>query len=165
MDCEKLSTRYRVRALCERDIPAALALCRGNPQYYAHCPPPPSEEGIREDMRALPPRKTLEDKHYIGFWDGVTLVALMDLILAYPDKETAFIGFFMVDARLQGRGAGSAIVAEALSALSMEFSAVRLGYVRGNAQSEHFWKKNGFSPTGASYDAGAYEVVVMRRAL
>lgn len=34
------------------------------------------------------------DKYYIGYFEGEKLVAVMDLILNFPNKETAFIGFF-----------------------------------------------------------------------
>ncbi len=160
-----LSSHYAVKALADSDIPAALALCKSNPQFYAHCPPPPSEESIRRARVALPPRKQLQDKYYLGFWDGEALVALMDLILRYPNEQTAFIGFFMVDARDQGRGVGSAIVTRVLSRLSEKFSAVRLGYVRGNEQSRHFWEKNGFTPTGVIAREERYDIVIMQRAL
>ena len=54
-------------------------------------------ESIREDMKVLPPGKSGEDKFYVGFFDGSMLTAVMDLILKYPNDETAFIGLFMVD--------------------------------------------------------------------
>ena len=31
----------------------------------------------------------------MGYYDGEKLIAVMDLILTYPDEQTAFIGFFM----------------------------------------------------------------------
>lgn len=34
----------------------------------------------------------------------------MDLILGYPEKNTAFIGLFMTDVRYQHRGVGSQII-------------------------------------------------------
>lgn len=38
------------------------------------------------------------------------LVAIMDLIIAYPDANTAFIGLFMMDSDYQGKGIGSLII-------------------------------------------------------
>lgn len=34
----------------------------------------------------------------------------MDLILNFPDNDTAFIGFFMMNQALQGKGIGSEII-------------------------------------------------------
>lgn len=166
MNYVNLSSRYAVRALTEADIPIMLALFRGNPLFYQHCPPPPSAETARKDMQALPPRKTMEDKYYLGFFDGEALVAVLDLIAGFPGPEIAFWGFFMLDAAIQGQGRGTALVSELCGALqSLGFRSVRLGWVRTNPQAAHFWKKNGFRETGVSYETGGYTVVVAQREL
>ncbi len=166
MEVSSLSERYGVRELGPYDVPEILEICRGNPLFYRHCPPPVSEKRIAEDMNALPPGKEKKDKHYLGYFDGKKLIAVMDLILGYPDGETAFIGFFMTDASVQNAGVGSGIVEELCAALSsMGFRSVRLGWVRGNPQAEGFWHRNGFAETGAAYDTDGYTVVVARREL
>lgn len=159
-----LSETYTVRRLEEADLEALLALCRGNPLYYRHCPPEPTPESLRGDMAALPSGKEPEDKYYLGYFQRGRLAAALDLILRYPDDQTAFIGFFMVEKDLQGTGVGTAMMQELFAALHGDgFCAVRLGWAKGNPQSEHFWKKNGFRETGVTYDAGAYTVVVAQR--
>lgn len=163
MDIQKLSTAYRVSALQESDIPVIFAFCQNNPQYYRHCPPAVSTESIRQDMKSVPKGKTPADKFYLGFWENERLIAVIDLILAYPDKETAFIGFFMMNADMQGNGIGSEIVREVCDCLKEQFSYIRLGYVKGNEQSEHFWLKNGFLPTGEVVRTDAYDIVVMQK--
>lgn len=165
MDIQALSKVYKVTKLEEADIPAVYELCQGNPLYYKHCPPAVSMESIRKDMNALPDNKTPADKYYVGFWKENELIAVMDLITEYPDRETAFIGFFMVDAKFQGNGIGSEIIEEACGCLQKRFSNIRLGYVKGNMQSEHFWTKNGFLPTGKISKTTDYDVVVMLRKL
>lgn len=165
MDIKKLSKTYHVIKLSEQDLPAVLALCQGNPQYYRYCPPAVSTESLLADMQALPPGKTLKDKYYIGFFCGDKLAAVMDLILEYPDKKTAFIGFFMMNADMQGKGCGSAIVEDVCRYLAKKFSYIRLGYVKGNKQSEQFWIKNGFAPTGAVSQSADYEIIVMQKRL
>ena len=117
-------------------------------------------------MKALPPKKEAADKYYVGYYDGGKLIAVMDLILAYPDTETAFIGFFMTDVSVQGRGVGSIIIRDLCDSLkTCGFSGIRLGWVRGNPQAEHFWRKNGFIATGVTYDTDRYTVVVAQRDL
>ena len=92
--------------------------------------------------------------------------ALLDLIEGYPTPDIAFIGFFMLDVTRQGQGLGSDMVEELCRALAdMGFSAVRLGWVRGNEQATHFWHKNGFVETGATNVTDAYTVVVAERPL
>ncbi len=164
MDVSRLSESYEARLIREEDLAEVLALCRGNPQYYRRCPPGVSLESLRADLRALPPGKTARDKYYVGFYEGGLLVAVADLILGYPDDETVFIGFFMVDAKRQGKGIGSAVIAEMLACLKWEYRCAKLGYMAGNRQSGNFWKKNGFAESGT--DAlGGRPVVMMERRL
>lgn len=156
----------QARVLTETDIPAALALCRGNPLFYEHCPPPPSAEGLRSDMTALPPGKTLADKRFLGLWRDGRLTALLDLILGYPAEDTAWIGFFMTARETQGRGEGSALAESVLRRLAeLGYVRVELAYVKGNPQSAVFWRKNGFRPTGREITGEAYTAVVTRREL
>lgn len=163
MEIQELSEVYEVRIAVDADIPDILRLCRGNPMYYRYCPPEVSEKSIREDMVKLPPKKGKEDKFYLCFRDKDRLTAVMDLILKYPNDETAFIGFFMVDSEVQGKGTGSRIVEDVFRRLKSEFSGVRLGYVKGNEQSRRFWEKNGFVPTGIVLKEEEYEIVVMEK--
>lgn len=44
---------------------------------------------------------SFKDKYYVGFYHKDKLVAVMDLIVKYPNDETAFIGFFMMAKKLQ----------------------------------------------------------------
>lgn len=165
MEIQKLSTVYRVSILQESDIPVIFSLCQNNPQYYRHCPPAVSAESIRKDMQAVPNGKTLDDKYYLGLWEDARLIAVLDLIWEYPDKETAFIGFFMMNMDMQGNGTGTRIIEEVSDYLKTHFSFIRLGYVKGNEQSEHFWSKNGFLPTGTVTKTDAYDIVVMQKVL
>lgn len=108
MEVTQLSKTYNVRRLQEDDIEQICTLCSGNPQYYCYHPPTATADSIREDMRALPPGREPQDKYYVGYFAGDgTLLAVMDLILGYPQEWTAFIGFFMVSAARQGAGLGS----------------------------------------------------------
>ena len=133
LDIQKLSGRYSVRLMEDADADQILELCLGNAQYYEYCEKRPSRRLILQDLHATPPHTDKSSKYYVGFYDQGELAAVMDLIDGYPDSGSAFIGFFMMNQRLQGNGIGSEIV-----------RAVRLGIDRDNPQSTHFWKKNGF---------------------
>ena len=165
MDITKISEQFKVRKIQEEDVPVVYQLCKGNPLFYEYCPPMVTIEEIREDMIVLPPGKTKEDKYYIGFWDDEKLIAVMDLILKYPNTETVFIGLFMMDKEEQGKGLGSKIITDLFSCLKGEFAYARLAYVNGNKQSEHFWKKNRFLSTGVVTKQEQYDLVVMEREL
>lgn len=166
MDFKKFSNTYDVRRLENVDVSKIYELCRANGLYYRYCPPFVTEQSIRDDMNALPPGKAMDDKYYIGFFDGEDLVAVMDLINGFPDKETAFIGFFMTKVSVQNKGVGSHIIMGLVDYLRDNGTRyIRLGWVKGNPQAEAFWKKNGFSETGITQDADDYMVVLAERAL
>ena len=99
-----------VRRLTEADAAQVCTLMQGNPLFYRYHPPQPTPESIRTDMTALPPGKAMEDKWFVGFYDGDCLIAVMDLILNYPAADTAFIGLFMTAHDRQGCGLGSRIL-------------------------------------------------------
>ena len=161
---QKLSKRYDVRRLTEADVDKIYVLSVENFMYYQYCPPFVTRESIFHDMKALPPRTTCDDKYYIGYFEEDKLMAVMDLILGYPNEETAFIGLFMMEKGSQGKGIGSAIVEECFEFLdSIGYRFIRLGFAKGNPQSEAFWVKNGFVRTGVEADNGDYIVVVMER--
>lgn len=149
MQLSDLSTYAPARRLTPADIPAILAVCRGNPLFYRYHPPLPDEAAALADLTALPPGKEAADKYYVGFFQDETLIAVLDLILGYPNDETAFIGFFMVDASMQFHGCGSSLITELCTALRRNgYRRVRLAIDEGNPQSAAFWTKNGFSKTG-----------------
>ena len=145
LDVTKLSRAYRVRRMTSEDAQDILSFCLQNTQYYRYCGKQPTLELVQSDLCITPPGKSAADKYYVGFWDGDTMVAVMDLIEGYPDDETCFVGFFMVNKGLQGRHIGSGIVQEVFGYLGAAgYDRVMLGVDKGNPQSTAFWTKNGF---------------------
>lgn len=148
IDVTKLNSKYFARRMAETDAELVYELSLGNPQFYKYSwdRTPLSVETVKEDFKALPPDKSLSDKYYVGFFDGEKLVAVLDLIDGYPDDDIAYIGFFMLAKEYQGVGIGSTLVTELCDSLkSIGFRRVRLGIDKENPQSNHFWKKNGFT--------------------
>ncbi len=160
------SGHFSLRRLGEEDIPAVLALCEKNGLYFRYYPPSATAESIRADMAALPPGKTAEDKYYLGYFSEGRLTAVLDLILRYPDEETAFIGFFMVELDEQRRGLGSRLIGELEAALRAEgFTRLRLAWVKHNPQAAHFWKKNGLKEVRTFQDAEGRHIVLAEKTL
>mgnify|MGYP002617449811 CR=1 FL=1 len=159
MEISEISKNYQVRRLGRDDVDAIYELCRENRIFYRYHEPFVTKESILDDMEALPPGKSREDKYYIGFFDGGSLAAIMDLILGYPEADSAwmgwfilfpaFIGLFMTDVRYQHRGVGSQIISGLAAYLSScGCEKIRLGVDKGNPQSHAFWRKNRFQTIG-----------------
>lgn len=166
MRAEALSKSYRVRRLVESDVDDVFRLCRENTLFYEYHPPMVTPESILEDLVALPPGKEMADKYFVGFFRDGALAAVLDLVLDYPKKGTAFLGFFMTDRKTQGKGVGSRLLREIEACLTgAGFTRLRLAIDKGNPQSEAFWTKNGFRKTGEEYPADTSVYVPMEKAL
>lgn len=166
IDITKLSSIYSVKKLSNINIEEIFSLCIENELYYKHCPPFCTKELIKEDLVALPPKKEMKDKYYIGFYQDNILIAVMDLIISFPNEETAFVGFFMINKNYQGKNIGSNIIKEFSNAIkTMGYEYIRLGYVQTNPQAKAFWYKNGFVPTGVVAKQELYDVVIMQKCL
>ena len=145
IDISKLSKKYSARILEDSDVEMLVEICKQNIVFYEYTEARPTKENILDDMKVTPPGIDMQDKYYLGFFDGRELVAIMDLIDGYPTREVAYIGFFMMNPQYQGKQIGTAIIGETVEYLcDAGKTAVRLAIDKGNPQSTHFWKKNGF---------------------
>lgn len=163
LDYTQFSEDYQVKKITEEDIPEVLKLCKGNPTYYKHMKMEPTIDNLKETITVLPPNMTMEDKFFVGFYKDNCLMAILDLITGYPNRETAFIGWFMTKKEYQRRGLASKIVRKLLELMKNKgFQYVRLGYVKGNTESESFWKRNGFLPTGVESQNDEYTAVILQ---
>ena len=145
MDELLFSKKYYVRKLQKNDIDQIYDLCSKNYLYYQYRPPYVTRKSIESDMVALPDNVDFKDKYYVGYFKNEKLIAVLDLIDGYPKKDILFIGFFMMDISIQKNWVGSAIVNELIDYLTtLKDKEVRLGWINGNLQAEHFWIKNGF---------------------
>lgn len=97
MNINDLSAEYKIRKLNDGDIEKIYELSVGNPMFYEYCPPYVTKESIHEDMTVLPPNTDQKNKYYIGYFMEDKLIAVMDLIMNYPDNKTVFIGLFMLN--------------------------------------------------------------------
>lgn len=94
------------------------------------------------------------------------MVAVLDLIDGYPQQDIAYIGFFMVDVAFQHSGIGSEIISTVSEYLcSNGYSSIRLAWIKGNPQAEHFWRKNGFVPIKETSASVADVVILAERIL
>ncbi|MQS75681.1 GNAT family N-acetyltransferase [Companilactobacillus halodurans] len=163
---EDLSKKFQVKKLTPSDASTVLNLANSNSSYYNFCPPRPTRHSILEDINVVPADKTQDDKYFVGFYQDNKLIAILDMIMKYPDEITAWIGFFMVNADNQKKGVGSLIMGELLPILKQSgLKQVELAYPKGNSISEKFLKKNKFEKTGQEISVPGYTVVVMKQNL
>ena len=148
LDINALSTSHEVRRITEAEIAEVYALCKSNMKYYAYTNSAPTVESLTAIISRIPEGAEKSGKHFVGFYEGDHLVALLDLITGYPEKDDAFIGWFMVDGHLQRQGIGSRIFADVRAAMSAQgYDYLSLSCEKENAEAVAFWKAQGFKAT------------------
>ncbi len=166
MEVKNFSTIFNVRKLDTEDKNIIYELLITNPLYYEYFPPMANLDSIDSDMKALPPNKEYKDKYYVGYFSNDKLVGVLDLILKYPNEETAYIGLFITNQLFQGQGMGSEIMKELSVYLkNLRFKKISLAYAKGNPQAEKFWLKNGFIKTGKEIPMDNYTAILMDKNL
>ena len=153
LDIDALSTSHQVRRITEADISDVYALCKSNQKYYKALNTAPTVESLTEIITRLPEGADTEDKHFVGFYQEGRLVSVLDLITGYPEKDDAFIGWFMVDGHLQRQGIGSQIFADVRAAMTGPgYDYLALSCEKENTEAIAFWQAQGFKK--ASEDEG-----------
>ena len=72
----------------------------------------------------------------------------------------------MTDTAIQKRGIGSEIISELCDYLKLKgFTSIRLAWVKGNPQAEHFWLKNMFVVLKETTSNVAASVILAERCL
>ncbi len=166
-DIAALSSEYEVRDITESDITAVYRLFRENRKYYRYIHRAPSLRDLTDVISNVPQDTPPEKKRFVGFYDkSGKLIAILDIIMGYPDGESAFIGWFMVDAQMQGRGIGSQIFADIRAAMHAEgYGSISVGCVKNNTDALGFWQSQGFRPTGSEIEQPDYTTVILERSI
>ena len=170
LDVQSLGTQFDVRRLTEADITDVYMLARSNRKYYFSLGIRPSRQRLTElisDVSKTHAEGAGTEKYFVGFFDDDgDLVAVLDLITGYPRANAAFIGWFMVDASLQGQGIGSNIFADVRASLAAQGIAhLELRCPEQSESAREFWHAQGFAEYGDVIDGGDYPVISMQRDL
>lgn len=176
---ETLSSEYTVRNITEAEISDVYRLCKGNRRYYEILGEEPSIKELTDVITEMPGGTGPENKHFVGFYKdtetitdesgnvskvGGQLIAILDLITGYPEKDDAFIGWFMVDAEIQNQGIGSRLFADIRAAMKgLGFDYLSLGCFKENIEALAFWESQGFRKSEREAESHGLEIYVLER--
>ena len=170
LDIQSLGTQFDVRRLTEADITDVYMLARSNRKYYRSLGIRPSRQRLTElisDVSSAQADDAGTEKYFVGFFDDDgDLVAVLDVITGFPRPDAAFIGWFMVDASLQGQGIGSSIFADVRSSLAAQgITHLELKCPEQSESARAFWLSQGFAECGEPAMGEDYPVISMQRDL
>ncbi|MBQ9058409.1 MAG: GNAT family N-acetyltransferase [Atopobiaceae bacterium] len=165
LDLQALSTEYDVRRITEADIADVYLLAKSNRLYYEYAHTTPTIAGLTHIISEVPEGSQPNDKYFVGFYDEADeMVAVMDLIVGYPESDDAFIGWFMVDSYYHRQGIGSSIFADVRAALAAQgIDHLGLACFIDNVEAMSFWQAQGFEATGETTNSEGYEVKTFAR--
>jgi len=142
-----------VRDLGQGDTDTLQQLLESVPDYSERVtgyPPGPSD--ALSVLTMVPDGFDPAGKRAIGLWDGDQLVGFADVLIGYPDQETAFIGLLVTAGGRHRKGLGRTLHEAVVERARQECGAggrLRLAIVDTNAlEAEPFWRAMGYQPTG-----------------
>ena len=165
-DIQAFSTEYDVRRIRREDIGEVYQLCKSNEQYYRGLAGIPAPESLTEIISSIPESVTAENKYFVGFYEKDTLIAVLDLIAGYPERDDAFIGWFMVEGSMQRQGIGSRIFADVRAAMKGQgYDSLSLQCAGTHEEALAFWEAQGFRPTGETAVQDGTETLILARSI
>lgn len=142
----RLLPDWELRAVTEGDAAAVAALLQTDPDFFALEGPQPSVESVRRDMKNLPPRCAMAQKHYLALWRGGAPRAVLDLVESCPQPDRLFVGLLFLAPELRRQGLGRQIVDGLLrTAADGGMDYIRLACLQNNPAGHAFWHAMGFT--------------------
>lgn len=142
-----LTSELTVRKLTTTDLPALKQLCLGHLVYFTQLGQELNDTYLHHQLTAQPTTDT--EKYLLGVFDNAGLVAVCDLLVGYPDEQTAVIGWLMVDITKANQGVGSLVVKWLkLTLVTHGIKEILLSYANTNQAGSRFWHQQVFLETG-----------------
>ncbi|GEM_PF-51476 len=166
-DIQALGTDYDVKRITEAEISEVIRFCRHNRHIYrttGNAPAMRHLTAVISDLSPIVEESEVSGKYFVGFYEKLSrrngadediagekkLIAILDLLLDSPEKNEAFIGWFMVDAELQRTGIGSSLFADIRAALKAQgYQKLTLGCPEDSESALAFWEAQGFAKDSA----------------
>lgn len=137
-----------VRPLTHSDEEAIYDLQKSNQAFYDlfldhHL----TRREAVNDLDEVPMQSAAGAKHYLGIFDGLQLVATLDLVVDYPLPQVTWVGQFMWHQDLVSSETAVQWVAASLDTLrDIEAVQVQLLLLEQDKPGQKFWSALGFQP-------------------
>lgn len=111
---------------------------------------PVLNQNVIDDITTIPPITDKEHKYYLAFYQGNSLVAVLDFIDGYNYKgidkaDSIWIGLLQVNQYKKEKGIGTMIIKSFVNILkNQKKKFIQIGVIKENIPAIKFWSKNGF---------------------
>jgi GNAT superfamily N-acetyltransferase len=138
--------KYSVRLAESGDETRLQALLESDPDYFKLIGAAPRATEAEDQLRDLPEGKKYDDKFvYVIFDHDDAPIALIDLVRAYPDAETWFLGLLFVAPESRNMGLGARLLEAIFAEIKQQGGrTLRLGVARANVRARALYDRFGF---------------------
>lgn len=135
----------------EKSIQRAQSILEKSPEYtFKISGNSVSDCAGKETLDALPPNFDRNKKLVFAITQDANDIGIIDILMGYPNEDTAFIGLLLLVESAKGKGLGEQAYKklEKQILVFQNISKIKLSVVESNIEVEKFWKKMGFQRTG-----------------
>ena len=100
----------------------------------------------------------------IGFSKNEQAIAFLSLLEGYPNKNTLYIGLFLIDKQFQKKTIGAKIIDKVIDiAFESDYKSIKLSVQDNNVSGYPFWQKFGFKKVKRTKCNGFYNISMKLR--
>ncbi|MDR2183841.1 MAG: GNAT family N-acetyltransferase [Clostridiales bacterium] len=138
--------QYGITPINEGNYAIARDVYFTNPEYFMLFGQVADDERILTTVRMLPEGFDIARKFFAGLCENGKAIAVIDLLMGYPNENEMWIGLFLVHGDFHGKGVGAAVFnGTARAARMVGLDSIHLGIFDTNKRALHFWQKMGFT--------------------
>lgn len=142
-------SRFSYHRLCadnEIDIETVRSVYDAAPRYFyilhGHAV---DKNSVRDDLLAIPEGYDIDSKFFYAIYLDTEAIGCIDIIRAYPDQQTAFIGLLLFVESQQNLDLGHQAL-DFINKLASDWGSnrLRIAVVESNVKAFNFWLREGF---------------------
>lgn len=164
----KAMPEYSICKISEEHIGDVMGLMKSNEYFYSVTQ---KHDVCREDciadLTAVPPGIDLSKKTYVALYEKNRCIAVLDFIEGFPEENIGYLGLFMLDKEVQGKGVGKDIFSKLFEVSTKKgFEIIELACYETNKKGLSFWSKMGFCEVRKSKretDGEIYTLISMQK--
>lgn len=146
MKKEGVFLKFNWKKLNEGDRTEISCFVRENQDYYLlHYQRLPEEKDVDEILFFVPEGKTLNDKEIFFLYKEEKCIAILDVLIGFPNEKVLYIAMFVVHHNERRKGYGKYIIRELEMKARVEgIKEFRACTIEKNRRGMDFWKREGF---------------------
>lgn len=165
-----LGNKYQVKQLTQANVAEIFALQQEHDYYQYFQTTKLKETDILTDLTLFPEKSSLEHKFYLGIYHEGKLLAVLDLLLGYPEPQITWLGLLMISKHQIHQGVGRMLMEKLAQTLLREgFKIIGTAVPLQATGALKFFEKLGFLQIGMqtafTKEGAPFDVILLTKEL